>query len=166
LQEPAQPFDVRAALEALHASTFTWALACCRRDRARAEDVLHEAYVRVLDGRARFDQHSSFKTWLYGVVRIVEREQARRHRLRALLLATWLAPDEATSQPPEPTFGPLEHAIDALSARQREVVQLVFGHELTLEEAARAMGVTIGSARQHYARAKQRLLELLPRDPP
>lgn len=161
--EPAPAFDVRTALEELHARAFAWALACCRRDRPRAEDVLHEAYVRVLDGRARFDQRSAFKTWLFGVIRVVAREQARRQRARELLLLTWLAPEPRS---PEVVLrSPLERALDTLPARQREIVQLVFGHDLTVEEAAQAMGVGLGSARQHYARAKQRLAELLPREP-
>ena len=125
---------------------------------------MHEAYVRILEGRATFDQRSSFKTWLFGVVRLVAREQARRHRVRAGLLLTWLAPEAGVVRPRDPALEPLARAVDALPARQREVVQLVFGHDLTLEEAARAMGVGVGTARQHYARAKQRLLELLPSD--
>lgn len=152
---------LRAALQALHESSFGWALACCKRDAHEAEDVLHTTYLKVLDGRARFDGRSSFKTWLFGVIRMTAREQQRRIR-------TWLARIEHGF--PEPEIGDsrddielseratmVRQALHALPDRQREVVELVFRHGLTVEEAAQAMGVGIGSARTHYARGKARL---------
>jgi RNA polymerase sigma factor (sigma-70 family) len=161
--EPTDPIALRASLAELHAAAFAWAMACCRGDRARAQDVLHEAYVRVLEGRARFGERSTFKAWLFGVVRVVARETARRAQLRQLLLITWLVPDEPAAPPPaiEPEHAALQRAVVRLARRQREVIELVFAHDLTVEEAASTMGVGVGSARQHFARAKRRLHAML-----
>jgi RNA polymerase sigma-70 factor (ECF subfamily) len=41
------------------------------------------------------------------------------------------------------------------------VLDLVFGHDMTVEEAARALGISTGSARRHYDRGKKRLRQAL-----
>ena len=69
--------DLRDELARVHPQAYAWAVRCCRDGRAEAEDVLHEAYVRVLDGRARFDGGSAFRTWLFAVIR---RTAAARRR--------------------------------------------------------------------------------------
>jgi RNA polymerase sigma-70 factor (ECF subfamily) len=52
---------------------------------------------------------------------------------------------------------PLPAALATLATRQREVLELVFGHDMTIEEAARILGISLGSARVHYERGKRRL---------
>lgn len=51
--------NVDAELEPHHADCFAWAMACCGRDRADAEDVLQRSYLKVLDGRAVFASRST-----------------------------------------------------------------------------------------------------------
>ena len=72
------PADLTAKLEELHAAAFGWALSCCGWDRSAAEDVLQATYLKLLDGRARFDERSSFRTFVFGVIARTAREARRR----------------------------------------------------------------------------------------
>jgi RNA polymerase sigma-70 factor (ECF subfamily) len=161
-------------LKVLHTDSFGWALACCAWHRDLAEDVLQEAYLRVLDGRADFNSKSSIKTWFFAVIRRVaadtQRTQKRRSILNLRMVADTLASgrDSVTHTNPmietlyeDETSRQLQHALMQLPQRQREVLHLVFYSGLTVEEAATTVQVTVGSARTHYHRGKERLLQLL-----
>jgi RNA polymerase sigma factor (sigma-70 family) len=163
-----EDIELRRQLERVHADCFGWAMACCRRDRDDAEEVLQAVYLKVLDGRARYDGGSSFRTWLFGVIRLTAASERRNAWLRSLLLereAGRLRPDALPSPHAElerdSRCQSLRRALALLAARQREVLQLVFYHDLTVDEAAAVMGVSVGSARTHYARGKARLAVML-----
>src|SRR5258706_15417069 len=61
--------ELKAELETLHSASFGWALNCCRRDRAQAEEVLQMVYLKILEGKACFRGEASLKTWLFAVIR-------------------------------------------------------------------------------------------------
>ncbi|MFQ5748417.1 MAG: RNA polymerase sigma factor, partial [Planctomycetota bacterium] len=82
---PCDRTSLAERLEGLHARSFSWALGCCRGDREEAQEVLQTAYVRVLDGRARFRGSAAFPTWLFGVIRRVAAGRRRGERLRRML---------------------------------------------------------------------------------
>lgn len=154
-----------AQLEPLHTAAWGWALHCCGGDAHAAEEALQTAYVRVAEERARFRGEAELKTWWLGVVRLVALEQRRRTWWRLEKLRTWFASGGRlgggeTAGVPEPD-GALAAALAHLPARQREVLHLVFYQDLSVTEAAAAMSISAGSARQHYERAKSRLRTLL-----
>jgi len=161
------PADLTAELEELHAAAFGWAMSCCGWDRTAAEDVLQATYLKVLDGRARFDGRSSFRTFVFGVIARTAREARRRAGLRrwlplaSLLLAVDGRPDPATALVRADETARLVRALGRLSERQRQVLHLVFYEDLTIAEAAAVAGVSVGTARTHYERGKAALRTLL-----
>ena len=48
-------------------------------------------------------------------------------------------------------------AVQRLPQRQRDIIELVFCRDMTVEDASRVMGVTTGTGRVHYDRAKKTL---------
>jgi RNA polymerase sigma factor (sigma-70 family) len=148
------------ALEAIHSQLFGWALTRCGFDRSVAEDLMQDAYVAVLSGTARFDNKSSLKTFLFSVVQNLARSRFRRMAARMRLLAGQAEADRDPAAGPSPDDSEARivwQAVEALPARQRDVVELVFCRDLTIEEASAVMGVSVGTGRVHYDRAKKAL---------
>jgi RNA polymerase sigma-70 factor (ECF subfamily) len=125
--------------------------------------VLQASYLKILDGRARFAGRSSFRTFLFGVIRRTAAEERRRIAVTRMLFGR--------SMPEEPSGGegaPDERlafrtALARLARRQREVLELVFSMGMTVQEAADTLSISAGSARVHYDRGKKRLAAILGR---
>jgi len=156
--------QLRQELEARHPESFGWALCCCRRDRQRAEDVLQQAYLKVLSGAARYGGQGSFKTWLFAVIRRTALDERRRHWLWALRLLAYgrrrpvpAAESEDDSLDRQTLPAGFGKALEGLAPRQRAVLHLVFYQDMSLTEAAGVMGIAVGSARRHYDRGKANL---------
>ena len=155
--------DLERELGQLHSESWGWALACCRRDREIAEDVLQSAYLRILSGRTKFNGDSSLKTWVFGVIRWTARGELRRRwfwnkrhsGVTPDFMASVRGPDLAVEE--SDRRARLIRGLNALSRRQREVLQLMFYHDMTIEEAAGVMNISLGSARTHYDRGKKAL---------
>jgi len=130
--------------------------------------VLQTVYVKVLEGRARYDGRSTFKTWLFAVIRKTAAGAWRGHLFRARRLALQAEDvQSAVDESAEEVFeraqrvACLREALAALPDRQRQALHLVFYEEMSVREAAAVMGVSLGTARVHYERGKKRLRQRL-----
>jgi RNA polymerase sigma-70 factor (ECF subfamily) len=134
-------------------------------DRERARDAVQDALVVSLL-RAKDVVEESERAWLLGVTTRVCRGLKRRWGLRQASLS----PEDASRS----TCGDgerdvlqrergarVERCLERLSERQREVVELVFGAGLSVEQASRVLRVSVGTARTHYHRAKEALGAML-----
>jgi RNA polymerase sigma factor (sigma-70 family) len=157
-------------LENLHNASFGWALACCGWSREDAEDVLQMTYLKILEGKARFKQESSLKTWLFALIRNTAGENRRRDFLQQLHLSKFLNKQTfklISSSAMETDTWDLRQRfvalLNSLPRRQREILALVFYSDLTIEEAAKVMNISLGTARTHYERGKRQLRSKLER---
>ena len=161
--------EVKAELEKHHSSGFGWAMSCCGRDPSEAEDVMQAVYLKILDGRARYAGESSFKTWLFAVIRKTAASERRKNFLRKLLLnagAERLPQAPRTEDPAQAlerceTQARFQQALAQLPRRQQQTLHLVFYEELSLQDTAAVIGISVGAVRQHYGRGKTKLRYLL-----
>ncbi len=156
--------NLREMMEMNHTSAFGWALYCCNGDCEEAADVLHSVYVQILEkGSKSFKGKSSFKTWLFSIIRNTSKRRRFQLNLRVKKLRDSIFRTQVDAKGIEDRIqenqarARILRLLETLSRQQRQVLQLVFYHDLTIEEAAVVMGVSVGSARTHYARGKSRL---------
>jgi len=155
--------ELRMQLEQHHPLSYGWAMSCCSRVPDLADDVLQTAYLKILQGRARFDGRAAFKTWLFAVIRITAVDELRRHWLRQWRLVDRervedvQLPDRGDRLDQSARLGAFLQALARLPRRQQEVMHLVFYQELSLQDASKVMGISLGSVRTQYERGKRNL---------
>jgi RNA polymerase sigma-70 factor (ECF subfamily) len=129
------------------------------------DDVLQETFIDVVRASGAFRRDAPVKPWLFGIATMVARRHRRLvHRLLARV-RRWAAErvDDPVATPDEDLELHAEaararRALDAISARKREVFVLVALEGLSGEEAAAALRIPIGTVwtRLHHARRELR----------
>lgn len=146
------------------------------RDDAEAEDAVQEAYIRAYAALGGFRGESKLSTWL---VRIAANEALMRRRKNArsaVVVPMDGAAEERWEEAMSEEAGPernalggemrrlLEERIDALPDDYRAVFMLRAVEELSVEEAATALGIPEATVRTRHFRARALLRESLARD--
>jgi RNA polymerase sigma-70 factor (ECF subfamily) len=132
-------------------------------DAALADDLAQEAFLLAWRRLSTFRFEARFTTWLYRIA--FNAWQSERRKTREVLLGE----DEAVPEPEQPGgVGPedrmdLERALATLSDGERAALAACYAADLSHEEAARALGIPLGTVKTHILRAKAKLrARLLP----
>jgi RNA polymerase sigma-70 factor (sigma-E family) len=131
-------------------------------DRASAEDIVQDAYVRVFDSRSRLRDPDKALAFLRQAVL-----NRARSMLRRRMIAKKYQPKLATqdSQPDDTGRGVdravLAAALAQLPRRQREAVVLRYYADLSEARTAEVMGCSQGAVKSYCSRGVSRLSNLL-----
>lgn len=121
-----------------------------------ARDVVQDTWVGAIRGLRGLRDPAMFPAWIYGIATRkctdAIRTSARRRRLDSRGGAP-AADDRGPGTGPEQRID-LARAICALPAKQRAVVHLFYGGDLSVEEIASVLGIAGGTvkSRLHHAR--------------
>jgi RNA polymerase sigma-70 factor (ECF subfamily) len=150
--------------ERYHLSLFDF-LARMTGDRAAAEDLVQDIFVRILKYRATFRDGGSFETWLYRIARNARADYFRRRTVSEPLEG------EALDRP-EPQPGParrleadrerarLERALMLLREDKRELLVLARYQDLKYEQIADVLGIDVGAVKVRVHRAIRELRDI------
>jgi RNA polymerase sigma-70 factor (ECF subfamily) len=135
------------------------------------EDLVQDVLLSLHAVRATYDPKRRFLPWLAAIARNRLADSARRYARRAAneVVAEKLPVTFADEQAKMPTdaYGDpeaLRHAIESLPRRQRRAVELLKLRELSLKEAARESGMTVGALKVAVHRGIQALRKALNTD--
>jgi RNA polymerase sigma-70 factor (ECF subfamily) len=132
-------------------------------DRDTVEDLTQATFERALRAWSRFDpRRGSERTWLLSIAANLLVDYRRRDR--SVLVETIddrLMPPAAGAD--QRAFGSAElsDALSELTEREREVLALRFGGDLTAAEIAPILGLTLANVQQITSRALRKLRTLL-----
>lgn len=151
-------------LWARHAQGLYGFLAYRTGDRALAEDLLADTFERVLKNRQSYDPAKGSESgWLYAIALNILRSHARRASAESRALERSAAGAQGSYDPlaAVEARGMLDMALRILSAEEREAIALRYGAELTVPEAAEALGEPLTTVEGRVYRALRKLKEAL-----
>lgn len=133
---------------------------------ATAEDLLSEVFLEVWRSAGRFDARSQVSTWILGIARYKALSSLRRRSFDELDQDTCesledLADDPEIALQKKQDSTLLQECLKQLSAAHREVLDLIYYHEQSIEDVARIIGVPPGTVKTRAFHARKRVAELL-----
>jgi len=141
------------------------------RNRADAEDLVQETYLKAFRASAQFERGTNLKAWLFTILHNTFRN-LRRHDVRSPvdvdsetveqavdLIAQEHSPEQLLTR--DTLDADLQSALDALPEAFRQAVWLRDVEEFSYAEIARIVGVPIGTVMSRISRGRKLLYERL-----
>lgn len=155
-------------IRAHQASLYAYLVRMCGRPEM-AEDIVQEAFFRVLTNLDRFDPRYHFSTWLFTIAKRVFMNACQRHApaFDSDVVDAW----RGAETPPESAavssevdgnlHGALQAALMALPAEQREIVILFHQQDWPIWLIAQHMDMPEGTIKSHLHRGRKKMRRLL-----
>jgi RNA polymerase sigma-70 factor (ECF subfamily) len=143
-------------------------------DRALAEDLAQETFVKAFRSLAAFDTTRRLSSWLFRIAHNTAIDAMRRSRPQVATSSLDARPLTSADPPDEPAAPPapdpverrelgqaLEAALARLRSDQRAAIVLRYENGLSFDEIGTILGVPEVTARSHVHRARKELARLL-----
>ncbi len=138
------------------------------KDRAAAEDLVQETYMKALRGFSSFQQGTNFRAWMYKILR--NTFLTTKAGLKAAVSF-----DSDDDKPAEPTavgtpesvllarveLETIQNALEKLPVKFREIILLCDQEEMSYQEIGETLGIPIGTVMSRLSRARKAMRELL-----
>lgn len=135
-------------------------------DPTLAEDLISDVFLDVWRQAGRFEARAAVSTWLLAIARF-KALSALRKKPDKELTEEMAEAIEDTSDTPEAALQKkdkgeiLRECLKSLSAEHREIIDLVYYHEKSVEEVAGIVGIPENTVKTRMFYARKRLSELL-----
>jgi RNA polymerase sigma-70 factor (ECF subfamily) len=136
------------------------------RNEATAEDLISEVFLDIWRQAGKFEGRAAVSTWMLGIARF-KALSALRKRPEQELDDETAERIEDQSDDPETTLAKkdkgaqLRQAMSKLSNEHREIIDLVYYHEKSVEEVAGIVGIPAATVKTRMFYARKKLSELL-----
>jgi RNA polymerase sigma-70 factor (ECF subfamily) len=165
------PFGDTGSFEDLAMPQFAslYRFACwLTQDRAAAEDLVQETFMKAIKGFPSFQQGTNFRAWIYRILRNTFLTSQAGLKAHVSLDSDADAPIEpSTDETPESHLlarlegETIQAALKQLPVNFREIILLCDLEEMSYQEIALAIGVPIGTVMSRLSRARRAMRTLL-----
>jgi RNA polymerase sigma-70 factor, ECF subfamily len=130
-----------------------------------AEDLLSEVFLDVWRHADRFEARSSVSTWLMSIARFKGLSARRQtdaewdEKIEATVADIANSPEAALQEKNRSEL--LQSALTRLSLEHREVIDLVYYHEKSVDECAKILGIRAATVKTRMFYARKKLAELV-----
>jgi RNA polymerase sigma-70 factor (ECF subfamily) len=136
------------------------------RDQTKAEDLISEVFLDVWRQADRFEGRSAVSTWLLAIARFKALSALRRRPDEELDEEAAEAIEDPSDDPEEALAkkdksAAIRKCMEGLSADHREIIDLVYYHEKSVEEVAEIVGIPENTVKTRMFYARKKLAELL-----
>jgi RNA polymerase sigma-70 factor (ECF subfamily) len=148
-----------------HVRVYRFVLRLVRND-ATAEDLISEVFLDVWRQAGKFEGRSAVSTWMLSIARFKALSALRRRPEEELDDKTAERIEDQTDDP-ETTLAKkdkgslLRQCLSKLSTEHREIIDLVYYHEKSVEEVAGIVGIPEATVKTRMFYARKKLSELL-----
>ncbi|MCS7208265.1 MAG: sigma-70 family RNA polymerase sigma factor [Fimbriimonadales bacterium] len=143
-------------------------------NRADAEDIVQETFLRAYQGLPSFDRRASLSTWLYRIATnlCIDHQRRRARRVQTVSYADyeddagetseWEFADTHTPSPMDAVLHKelqqvVEQAVATLSPKLKTVLLLYDVEELSYEEIARVLNIPMGTVKSRLNHARSQI---------
>ena len=136
------------------------------RNESTAEDLISDVFLDVWRQAGRFEGRSAVSTWLLSIARFKALSALRRRPDEELDEEAAGAIEDPSDDPEivlekKDKSGLIRECLKGLSAEHREIVDLVYYHEKSVEEVAEIVGIPENTVKTRMFYARKKLGELL-----
>ncbi len=136
------------------------------RNESTAEDLISDVFLDVWRQAGRFEGRSAVSTWLLSIARFKALSALRRRPDEELDEEAAGAIEDPSDDPEivlekKDKSGLIRKCLMGLSAEHREIVDLVYYHEKSVEEVAEIVGIPENTVKTRMFYARKKLGELL-----
>jgi RNA polymerase sigma-70 factor, ECF subfamily len=148
-----------------HVKVFRFVLRMVNNE-ATAEDVVNDVFLDVWRHASRFEGRSQVTTWILGIARFKALTALRQHTFDELKDEVAEAIEDLSDTPEviehKKQCGAILHeCLKELSPAHREVVDLVYYHQQTIEDVAAIIGVPANTAKTRLFYARKHIAQLM-----
>lgn len=140
------------------------------QDRAVAEDLVQETYMKALRGFSSFKQGTNFRAWIYKILR--NTFLTTQAGLKASASISLDSEDDQVVEPaaadtPESALlaraeqETIQQALEELPLKFREIILLCDSEEMSYQEIGETLAIPMGTVMSRLSRARRAMRELL-----